>query len=741
MAIVAQEPNPSLNVTGPAYELPPNRPIAGSRPPPQPPVKPPRASMRNAKQAVMRVQTRPELTHLCEHFDVVVDSTLKSPFQLRAGRQIALAPQVAALETAAAVALRHCAEIDLLRRLNDLPTGDQTELDIAVIALRVAALYMRAQPKELRQACEGILPSFLTELYVAGAQSVPFALAAEREQLCRVLPQLLPLGGQEPPTTAVKMAELDAALAALRTLGTIAGPTDYLLISDGDTRLDLDSLSRLNQYGCSPKPRAAINFSSTTASSISQKSFDEVEILRQQLLRDARMGFANEVERTELGVIKAKILALAGCAEGDGAEIIVAASGTDTLLTASQLAQSRAFAGGGDGQSPKLTILVPGIDETGSGIPQAAVLRHYNARTALGEPVDRDAGIDGSSFPLLSLTTVPVRRDDGMPLDADAIDAAVTHAAEATIAAGERVLLHLIDVSKTGLILPSVACVDRLARRFSGKLDVVVDACQLRLSPITLQAYLRRGWLVSLTGSKFLTGPAFAGALIVPPSWVTSLRNAAGLPIGFIAQSARQHWPDDWGHMCRQLTMRRQPGLLLRWRAALTENAQFEALSELKKRDRLSEFARGVEAQLSNAEYCTQLAAPPLDRAVLGQGQSWDLLPSIFTFTLHHLATGQALTMDDAKRVHRWLNSDLGNCFDAVDRDVASTICHVGQPVAAGRRDGQVIGALRIAASVRSLVKENVEEPLAQVAIVLKKTSLIIRHLDRLRGEADRLAR
>ncbi len=739
MAIVTQESNASSNVTGPPYELPPEMPIGGSRPPPR--VKPPRASMRNSKQAIMRVQTRPELTHLCEHFDVIVDTALKFPFQLRAGRQIALAPNIAALETAAAVALRHCAEIDLLRRLNDLPTGDQTELDVAVIALRVAALYMRAQPKELRQACEGILPSFLTDLYVAGAQSVPFALATEREQLCRVLPQLLPLGGQEPPAAAVKMAELDAALTALRALGTIAGPTDYLLISDGDTRLDLDSLSRLNQYGCSPKPRAAIEFSSTTASSISQKSFDEVEILRQQLLRDARMGFANEVERTELGRVKAKILALAGCTEGDCAEIIIAASGTDTLLTASQLAQSRAFAPGGDAQSHKLMIIVPGTDETGSGVPQAAVLRHYNARTALGEPVDLAAGIDGSSFPLLSLASVAVRGDDGVLLDGDAIDTAVTRAAEAAIAAGERVLLHVIDVSKTGLILPSVACVDRLARRFSGKLDVVVDACQLRLSPITLQAYLRRGWLVSLTGSKFLTGPAFAGALIIPPSWVASLRSAAGLPIGFIAQSARQHWPDDWGHMCRQLTMRRQPGLLLRWRAALSENARFEALSELKKRDRLSEFAKGVEEQLSKDEHCTQLATPPLDRAVLGQGPSWDLLPSIFTFTLRDRATEQVLTMDDAKRVHRWLNRDLGNLFDAVDRDVASTICHVGQPVAAGRRDGQAIGALRIAASVRSLAKDNVEEPLAQVAIVLKKTALILRHLDRLRGEADRLAR
>jgi hypothetical protein len=696
--------------------------------------------MRNAKQIIARVQTRPELTHLCEHFDVIVDPALNSPFQLRAGRQIALAPKVAALETAAAVALRHCAEIDLLRRLNDLPTGDQTELDIAIVALRVASLYMRAQPKELRLACDGVLPSFLTGLYVAGAQAVPFALATEREHLCRMIPQLLPLGGLEPPSVAAKLAELDAALCALRALGTIAGPTDYLLISDGDTRLDLDSFSRLNQYGCSPKPReAVIEFSSTTASSISQKSFDEVEILRQQLLRDARAGFANEVERAEIGLIKAEILALAGCVTGDGNEIIIAASGTDTLFAATQLAQSRALAS--EGQSPKLTVLVPALEETGSGVPHAAVLRHFNARTALGEPVDRDAGLDGSSFQHLSLATVAVRGEDGELVAADAIDQAVVDAAEAAIASGQRVLLHLIDVSKTGLILPSIACVERLTARFGGKLDVVVDACQFRLSPETIQAYLGRGWLVTLTGSKFMTGPAFAGALIVPSSWVTSLRNAPILPIGFIAQSARQHWPEDWGPMCRQLTMRRQPGLLLRWRAALTENAAFAALTELKKRDRLSEFAKGAEAQLAGAECCTPCAAPPLDRAVLGLGASWDLLPSIFTFTLRHPETGLTLSMDDAKLMHRLLNRDLGNYFDASERDLASSICHLGQPVAVGQRDDYPIGALRIAASVRSLVKDRVEGPLEEVAIVLRKIALILRDLERLRADAERLAR
>ena len=52
--------------------------------------------------------------------------------------------------------------------------------------------------------------------------------------------------------------------------------------------------------------------------------------------------------------------------------------------------------------------------------------------------------------------------------------------------------------------------------RWPGRVQVVVDACQMRLGRPRLKKYLDRGYLVIVTGSKFFTGPAFSGALLVP---------------------------------------------------------------------------------------------------------------------------------------------------------------------------------------------------------------------------------
>ena len=70
--------------------------------------------------------------------------------------------------------------------------------------------------------------------------------------------------------------------------------------------------------------------------------------------------------------------------------------------------------------------------------------------------------------------------------------------------------------SKTGLLAPSLEAAAELRQRHRGRLDVLVDACQMRLSPERIRACLAAGWMVLVTGSKFFGGPPFAGALLVP---------------------------------------------------------------------------------------------------------------------------------------------------------------------------------------------------------------------------------
>ena len=92
----------------------------------------------------------------------------------------------------------------------------------------------------------------------------------------------------------------------------------------------------------------------------------------------------------------------------------------------------------------------------------------------------------------------------------------VLGAIEASVADGNRVLLQIMDLSKLGWRAPSDQCLDEIAARWPGRVQVVVDACQMRLGRPRLKQYLDRGYLVIVTGSKFFTGPPFSGALLVP---------------------------------------------------------------------------------------------------------------------------------------------------------------------------------------------------------------------------------
>src|SRR5206468_699141 len=82
----------------------------------------------------------------------------------------------------------------------------------------------------------------------------------------------------------------------------------------------------------------------------------------------------------------------------------------------------------------------------------------------------------------VEVASVAIRAADGVVLPATAVDDAVACRVGRAVGAGRRVLLHVLDLSKTGLLAPSRACVDTLVRRHGAALDVLVDACQARLS-------------------------------------------------------------------------------------------------------------------------------------------------------------------------------------------------------------------------------------------------------------------
>ena len=164
---------------------------------------------------------------------------------------------------------------------------------------------------------------------------------------------------------------------------------------------------------------------------------------------------------------------------------------------------------------PALTTVVVAADQTGSGTVNTSRGYHFSAATANGSRVQKGEPIAGLGH---SVDSVALRLFDeaGERRSPTASDSQVLDAIERSIASGRNVLLQVMDSSKFGWRAPSERCLDEIAARWPVQVQVVVDACQMRLGRARLRKYLDRGYMVLITGSKFFTGPPFSGALLVP---------------------------------------------------------------------------------------------------------------------------------------------------------------------------------------------------------------------------------
>lgn len=511
-------------------------------------------------------------------------------------------------------------------------------------------------------------------------------------------------------------------------------PTEQLLVAGGDARIALDA-EGLNRYGCPSFPDPELlSLGSSTASCISAAGFAAADRLRNRLAEmsdtepDAVL-YARELER-----IRQEFVGLCGVSGLHGLDVVFAASGTDLHLIAAQLA-------GAAEPKPMFTIMVDAA-ETGSGVPAALAGRHFSSRVALGnavpegEPILDDGMAEGgASSSAIEVATVAIRNADGTPRPASEVDAEfearAIHAAEA----GRRVLLVLADVSKTGLVAPSPASALALRQRLPQAVDVLVDACQFRIAPPTLRAYLKQGCMVALTGSKFVTGPPFSGALLIPAVSAHSLRGRT-LPRALSAYSTRSDWPENW-RTAGLLDDVANFGLLLRWEAALEELRAFRAVPEEEVADFLRKFASAICQRLANDPFFEMLPVSALDRSSLGSAAGWDSIQTIFPFRLvqpEAVGGKRPLGREDTARIYRLLQIDLGDRPDSgLPHVLAALRCQLGQPVECGYRDGVAMSALRLCASARMVVAataqggRNANAVIKQALAALDKAALLVR--------------
>ena len=435
--------------------------------------------------------------------------------------------------------------------------------------------------------------------------------------------------------------------------------TQQLLVTGGDARIALDTQRGVNRYGCGSQPDPELrDFASSTASVISTAAFQAADQLRIRLERDLPHLTPAVLYQRELSHIREELLAL--CALGDlpDPDIVFAASGTDLHRIAAQLAHVASA-------RPVLAIMVDEA-ETGSGVFAAISTTH----------------------PATTLVTVPLREADGTPRRAEEIDAEFTATAQQAHTAGYHVLLIQTDISKTGMIAPGYGCTAALHQTLGADLDVLVDACQFRIAPATLRACLARGDSVALTGSKFIGGPSFSGALLIPAQSAARLRGFP-FPRELATFSSMADWPDSWPtHGILEASG--NFGLLLRWEAALCELRAFRALPDADIAHFLRSFADAIQARLAVDPALSPVAVPELDRSALVTQPGWDQIQTIFPFQLYRtgLSARYPLDRETTQKIYRSLPT-------------IKPRCQLGQPVSYGTEKA----ALRICLSAHLIVQ------------------------------------
>lgn len=508
----------------------------------------------------------------------------------------------------------------------------------------------------------------------------------------------------------------------------LAKPTEFLLTAGGDLRLNIDEIDLLNKYGCRPFPRPdAFTFASSTATSVSNFAFDKTDKVRSILIRNSlKNGLKNAtIEFSEL--LKnnlRKIFKL-----NDECQIIFSPSGTDSSL---QIAAITQIISNND-----ITHILVASDETGSGVPAALKGCHFENTTALNYPVKKGDKIEG--FRDIDLIKIPFRDETGALKSSSQLDEEVFNAISKTNELGRHVVLHTMDQSKLGYQSPSDEFIQKLNTLDKLSMQIIVDGSQLRLDPKDIQNYLNKGYIVTITGSKYFTGPPYSGALILPKSvseLIDSVKNT--LPEGLTEYYNHSDWPTSW--FCSQdLSDGYNYGSYTRWNAAIVEMERYYKTPILYRNMGIEMFCNFVDDSIKDATFLEPLYGDVTNTNTYNSEEfGIRNIRTIFPFFI--LKNNEVLSIDNVKKLYTLLNSDLSDQFEDSSLEIirlAAQKCHIGQAVNVKYGNDFQSAVLRISLGARviseswvnrdiSLYFRNIEIQMNQITVIIKKIELIL---------------
>jgi len=347
--------------------------------------------------------------------------------------------------------------------------------------------------------------------------------------------------------------------------------TTQLLIEGQEPRLKLNTHG-YNHYFCRPQVTPDLRrFGSSTATSISADDFTIAEQFRQQMTDDLRHQSMTELCLYHTQHIRQEICET--CQLDASTTVLLSESGTFAHRQAIHLLCEP------QPDASWMVIMVAAC-ETGRGVPKALSPDNYD----------------------IDCQNIAIRQAGGEPRSQTAIENDLKAHVQQAKKSGQQVLIVLVDQSKSGFVTPSLECAIALRESNPECIHLMLDACQFRLSRESLRHYLQQNIMVAISGSKFLAGPSFSAALLLPHA-----------------------------DQAERLATIAQPGLLLRWHIAITTLKQFHALDQQAIYHFLKTFHQVIHKRLKSDQHFTLLPTPNIHRP-WSQVHDWDTLPTIVPF-------------------------------------------------------------------------------------------------------------
>lgn len=565
--------------------------------------------------------------------------------------------------------------------------------------------------------------------------------------------------------------ELQVVLKTTHNGKDLRKALQQLLESGGDERSLTDPQTGLTKYHTPSSPCEGIHRSCCTSNAPNEEAFNRgVDTLRQLLLEAKNMSkqknhdmiysSPEDLFRKLLCDIRERLRAVFGLSFED--TISLFPSGTDAELMPSLVAFLRAVRRRDRGSD--IFSIITAAGEVGSGTLLASMGQHFAKRLPSGRVGccsvgDRVFGLGDGAAPgagAFTGATLTMRDEQGCLLSPETrdwrVEEMVREAATALDESGKprygAIVVHMVVGSKTGHVMPSADCLDRLVAQYGSLVVPVVDACQGRLCEEDIREFLDKGHIVLSTGSKFYGGPPFSGVCLMSEGTAQELEQmlSDSEAMEILKQSRLKEYvvaslmSDDLPKLRSLLPQRPlNYGALMRWTVALHNMEHF--YSDVPAAERVGlmrDWSSGVRDLVrgSGGSLIQLQEDPP-------EGSSDEQEAALSTIVSFHCycnrgtpeTSADKMTMDELRHLQFLMASDLTVAQPHLNLlGLAKTRCFMGQPVdlvpeKSGAKSDRSMHVLRVAASAPVIVRawyEGLDVVLQEDRAVFDKLRLVL---------------